>query len=260
MVRYTNANVNSVHRLPHFRERTEPIKYIIIHCSRSNAEKQIETLDKLKLSVHYIIGLDGHITEVVPTDKVAYHAGLSKWFDDEGPSLNSSSIGIELECPDMGQTETSFTKYQTTRLCWLLDRLVCVYHIRRENILAHSDIAPTRKPDPGAGFPWKKLYRAGLIFWYHEAMPDKSTDDERTLLKNIGYDTENIYAARYAFCRRWLPEEVRYEEDIQHLLDNPFPKDFVPQNQQSYIKRLKVVSAAIKRERIRRYWFPKNIK
>ena len=79
------------------RDRTEDIRYIILHCSSYSPDKQLDILDKYGLSTHYIVSERGQITENCPPDKVAYHAGESSWLGSEGKSLNGCSIGIELE-------------------------------------------------------------------------------------------------------------------------------------------------------------------
>lgn len=247
-------NIKHIHHLPHFRERTEEIKYIIIHCSRSAPKEQLKNLDNLKLSAHYIIGQNGEITEALAPEKVAFHAGISSWYDSDGQSLNGSSIGIELEAPDMGQSKKTYKPALRHSLCKLLIYLCYTYKVRPENILAHSDIAPTRKPDPGKGFPWKYLYQNGITPWYHARCLHQETDEE-TLLKIIGYNTEVLSAARYAFCRRWLPEEVKTETDIQYMLDNPYPKDFAPEDEKRYLQRLRAVALAIEKCRTQTPWY-----
>jgi len=237
------------HPLEHFRKRKGKISYLIIHCSRSNPQRQIEIMQENGVSAHYIIGRNGNLTEVIPQKDVAYHAGISSWHNSEGQSLNETSIGIELECPTMGQIKRSYFKNQINKLIDILKQLQELYSIRKDHILAHSDIAPMRKPDPGAWFPWKKLYQAGITFWYDERRLSKETD-EKKLLAIIGYNTENLSAARYAFCRRWLPQEVPEDKDMQHLLDFPFPPDFTPKNPKNYQKRLRAVAKAI--EEVRR--------
>ncbi len=237
-----------------FRERNEPIQYIIIHCSVGTPEEQIKTLNTLGLSVHYIIGRDGRIIENLPPEKVAYHAGKSFWNNSDFGSLNGCSIGIELESPHLGQYKKDYTVKQISSLMNLLKDLTIVYKIRKENILGHSDIAPTRKPDPGAAFPWKKLYQNNLAAWYLLTNLDKETD-ELKLLDKIGYDLTDPVAARYAFCRHYLPEEVFIDDDIHHLLDNVYPADFYPKNHEKYLKILRAVSFAINKKRQSVYWY-----
>lgn len=240
--------IDTIRSLPHYRERTEKIKYIIIHCSKSSPEKQLAHLEQIGLSAHYIIGKNGSLTQAVAPKLVAYHAGESCWYDSKVFSLNGCSIGIELESKSMGQSQKAYTKKSIETLCTLLEYLCHTYKIRKENILGHSDIAPQRKPDPGVNFPWKKLYQKGLIFWYDERSLSPLTD-ETDLLQSIGYNTEILEAARYAFCRRYLKQEIFIDKDLQHLVDNPYPKDFYPKDKQTYLKRLKAVSKAINKAR-----------
>lgn len=237
--------INHIAHSAHYRERTESIKYIIIHCSAPSPEKQLKILNELGLSAHYIIGQNGEITENLPPEKVAYHAGKSHWQKSTGESLNGTSIGIELESPNLGQTSKDFTERQIRKLCALLKHLSIKYHIKPANILGHSDIAPTRKPDPGAGFPWKRLAAHNLCPWYNLRNLSDETD-ELKLLQSIGYNTEVLAAARYAFCRHFFPEEIAVEQNLQKLLDNPYPADFIPQNQKKYFKRLRAAALAYK--------------
>ena len=102
--------------VPHFRQRKGEIKYIIIHCSRSNPLRQTEIMQQNGVSAHYIIGRDGSLTEVIKEKDVAYHAGISNWHQSAGQSLNETSIGIELECPTMGQKKRSYYSVQINRL------------------------------------------------------------------------------------------------------------------------------------------------
>lgn len=245
---------NKISHSKHFRERTKAIEYIIIHCSTQSPNEQLKILDELGLSVHYIIGKDGTVVQNLPPEKVAFHAGLSKWKDSKEKSLNDVSIGIELESANMGQKKGDFSRSTMFRLNILLKELCYKYKIRKENILGHSDIAPTRKPDPGAGFEWHKLYRNKLVCWYGLASLHPETD-ERKLLKIIGYDTKSLVAARYAFCRHFYPEEVRVVKNIQKLLDNPYPKAFKPKDNEKYIRILRATAFAIEKERKKRYWY-----
>ncbi len=250
--------IDRSYSLDHYRERTEPIKYIIIHCSTGNPEQQLQTLDQLGLSVHYIISKSGRLTSVIEPEKVAYHAGTSKWLNSQGQSLNGCSIGIEIECPDMGQRSTSYGQAASSRLCHLVEYLMYKYNIHPLDVLGHSDIAPTRKPDPGAGFPWKKLYcYLGLGTWYKDTRLSKSTD-EKALLEKVGYDTSVMAAARYAFCRHFLPQEVMICDDIKQLLENPYPLDFVPKKFDHYMTRLRAVALAIQKNRALKYWYMKK--
>lgn len=250
----TPLKLDRVSHSQHYRKRTEPIKYIILHCSLGTPEKQIKTLDELGLSVHYIIGRDNTTTEVLPPNLVAYHAGESHWQNSPESSLNGCSIGIEIETTTLGQSSKDYQVGVMKKLYSLLTFLSKKYKIRRENILGHSDIAPSRKPDPGVGFPWKKLYQYDLGIWYSQRCLDKETDEIK-LLQTIGYDTSNLNAARYAFCRRFIPEEIFVESDITKLLNNPYPTDFHPKNSERYLLTLRAVAFSFNKERQKRYWY-----
>lgn len=239
----TALKINHHAQTSHYRPRVEPIKYIVIHCSAPSPAKQLEILDELGLSTHYIISANGLLTELLPPEKVAYHAGKSRWHNSTGESLNGSSIGIEIENSSLGQEKGSYSAACMKKLYALLRYLCEKYDIRPENIVGHSDISPTRKPDPGAAFPWQRLHRQNLIPWYDLRRLTAETDEKR-LLQIIGYDTTDLAAARYAFCRRFMPWEVAVEPDIQKLLDTPYPKDFTPKKPTRYRQILRAAANA----------------
>ena len=157
---------------PNFLPKTRPkknIKFLIIHYTGMQSE--IESVKRLKnvkskVSCHYFINRKGIITQMVREDKVAWHAGKSKW--KKFINLNEHSIGIELVNRGHDFGYQKFSKIQITSLIKLCKRLKKKYSLKRENILGHSDIAPLRKTDPGEKFPWKKLdqYRLGNWFSY----------------------------------------------------------------------------------------------
>lgn len=237
-----------------FRARITPIRYIIIHCSAYPVKTQLETLENLGLSTHYLISAKGEITQSVTPDKVAYHAGKSAWLNDRTGSLNDLSIGIELEQKNLGQLATDYPRFQITQLSRLIKELIYKYKIRKENVLGHSDIAPTRKPDPGAGFPWKRLAKKDLALWYTKGRLSKETSEQK-LLETIGYDTTDLIAARYAFCRHYIPQEVIVEESLTALLNRPCPENFTPKDREYYQNTLRAVANSYAQERRRRYWF-----
>ncbi len=151
-------------------------RYVILHYTVLNDEKSISTLTQQSVSAHYLVNTlpDKEIYQIVDENKRAYHAGVSFWRKDQ--QINDTSIGIEIV--NLGYTVDStgyrvFTPYpeeQFKKVAALVKDIVTRYNIPATNILAHSDIAPTRKQDPGPLFPWKRLYDEYQIgMWYDEA-------------------------------------------------------------------------------------------
>ena len=204
-------------------ERECAIDTLVLHCSAHEPAEMMDVLRDRKLSTHYIIGADGQIWQQVPEEKRAWHAGVSYWRGVK--MLNRHSVGIELSSPTMGQTE--YPDAQINSLIELSRQIVARYQIKLQNVVAHSDIAPTRKPDPGLAFPWQKLAQNGLGLWYDLADADKiETDDVADLLAQIGYETDDLAAASYAFCRHFVPQAVQKIDDIDYLIDHVYPEDF----------------------------------
>ena len=213
------------HPLPFWDERPQNIDSLVLHCSAHNPEEMIKVLVAEKLSSHYIIGSNGQIYQLVPEEKRAWHAGVSCWKGVE--NLNHRSIGIELSSLSMGQGD--YPLRQILSLVRLIkDILRRQPAIRPQNVVAHSDVAPTRKPDPGIAFPWQYLADKGIGLWYDLADASKVVETNvAILLQQIGYNTQNLPAAQYAFCRHFAPYYVQKDTDIQHLVDNVYLQDFV---------------------------------
>ena len=134
-------------------------------------QSEIESYIKLKnpeskVSCHYFINRKGLITQMVNDNKVAWHAGKSKWKMSE--NLNKNSIGIELVNKGHEFGYQNFSNTQIKSLINLCKNLKKKYEIKNENFLGHSDIAPLRKSDPGEKFPWKKLSKHKVGCWYKD--------------------------------------------------------------------------------------------
>ena len=213
--------------LPYFDERPQQpqeIKALVLHCSAYSAPDMIKVLEERELSSHYIIDTEGKIYQLVSEKKRAWHAGQSWWRGMH--MLNQYSVGIELSSPDMGQSDYAAKQIRT--LLKLSRQIIRHYQIPATNVVAHSDIAPTRKPDPGKSFPWQYLASKGVGLWYDLRDAAKvAENDVATLLQRIGYDTSNLAAASYAFCRHFASQAVSEIADIKSLEENVFPPDFV---------------------------------
>lgn len=191
----------------HYAERVKPIQFLVIHSFDESPDEMIRRLDELEISTHYLIDQKGKIIQLVADDKVAWHAGKSYWKGITG--LNAYSIGIELESPSVGQTPFSEVQIQSFKK--LAQKLMKKYNIPPENVVGHSDIAPTRKVDPGKMFPWKELGLGPKDIEQGE-IPEK--------LVAIGYDITNLKAAVLAYNRHFHPELVPTDDDIKHLEEN----------------------------------------
>lgn len=225
--------------LPFSERNDNKISYLIVHCCAFSPEKAVRSFYDNDVSAHYIISGKGKIYQLVKDEKCAWHAGKSFW--DGQTSLNKLSIGIELSSPSLGQNK--YSKSQISALMELLKKLQKKYHVKPQHILGHSDIAPDRKPDPGKGFPWKKLAKNNIGLWYNLEDADRITSDNPAeLLKMIGYDTENLKAAVCAFCRHFYPSRIKKIDNIHELLDFPFAQDI--ENDKKLIRRMKAVAYA----------------
>ena len=207
--------------LQHFNERQEPVEMLVFHSMAHNAVEGITRLNELKLSSHYIIDFDGTIWQCVDERKRAWHAGVSCW---QGlTDINSRSVGIEICHKSLGQS--AFHRRQIKSLIHLSRDIINRWHISPDKIVAHSDIAPDRKADPGKAFPWQELAAANIGIWYGARFSEET--DIAKMLSFVGYDVSSeqlLQASAYAFCRRFLPKKIK-TMPTRKLLDTPYPKD-----------------------------------
>ena len=148
---------------PNFNERPASIDTVVIHSTHISKKSALERLcdPAAQVSAHYLIDLDGQVYQLVDDSKRAWHAGRSYW-RGRG-NLNDCSIGIELvDTDDANNRVSKFTSQQMTSITELLKKLVCAHKIKPYNIVAHSDIAPDRKDDPGEHFNWRMLHKHGI--------------------------------------------------------------------------------------------------
>jgi N-acetylmuramoyl-L-alanine amidase len=180
--------------------------FIIIHHTAQDSLKQTLktfTMKESKVSAHYVIGHDGKVVHMLNDYLRAWHAGNSSW--GRNTDINSASIGIELD----NDGSEAFSELQINSLLALLTKLKKDYNIPTENIIGHSDIAPTRKQDPSALFPWKTLASMGFGIWPDEILEEAPvTFNVEQGLRIIGYDTKNLTAAITAFKRHFIQTEV----------------------------------------------------
>lgn len=115
------------------------------------------------VSAHYVVMEDGYIIQCVPEARRAWHAGAASW---EGETdLNSCSIGIEIANPGHDFGYPDFPKRQIAAVTALCRSILTRHKVPPHRVLAHSDVAPSRKQDPGEKFPWKTLADSGVGLW-----------------------------------------------------------------------------------------------
>lgn len=187
------------------------VKMLVIHYTADHFHGSLKTLTGPEVSAHYLIPsqppkLAGKpvIWQLVPESQLAWHAGVSFWRGNN--RINDISIGIELE--NIGFTRHDgqkqfypFDSAQIAALEALLPEIIERYQITPQNVVAHSDIAPQRKVDPGPLFPWQQLAERGIgawpaadrvAFYLNGRAPDEAVDRANLLdlLIRYGYSVE----------------------------------------------------------------------
>ena len=116
-----------------------------------------------KVSAHYTVDRDGSVYAHVPEERRAWHAGASHWAGRSG--VNDRSIGVELVNPGHEFGYSPFTDDQIASLIELARGILKRHAIPARFVLGHSDVAPSRKTDPGELFPWQHLAEHGIGLW-----------------------------------------------------------------------------------------------
>ncbi len=119
------------------------------------------------VSAHYLVFENGRILQMVPEIRRAWHAGVSSWHGET--DINSCSIGIEIANAGHPGGLPDYPDVQTGAVIELCRDIASRWRIAPERILAHSDVSPGRKIDPGEKFPWHSLAEVGLGLWVKPA-------------------------------------------------------------------------------------------
>jgi N-acetylmuramoyl-L-alanine amidase len=211
---------------PNFDARTAPPDMIVLHYTgMPTGEAALARLCDYaaEVSSHYLVEEDGRIYRLVPEERRAWHAGVSFWKGRE--NLNGVSIGIEIVNPGHEFGYRPFPDRQIAAVIDLLGDIRSRWTIEDHHIVGHSDVAPERKEDPGALFPWKRLAEAGHGYWAEvPAAPGEPLGEGATGpgvfalqagLTRLGYDCapSGEYEPRTAsivraFQRHWRPGRV----------------------------------------------------
>jgi N-acetylmuramoyl-L-alanine amidase len=192
--------VSLSHPSPNFGERRGRgrVELVVLHYTAMPS--CAEALDRLcdpaaEVSAHYLIDRDGTVRTLVDEGARAWHAGAGEW-GGEG-DVNSRSIGIELA----NTGREPFAEHQMAALERLLAGVLERHALPPEAVIAHSDMAPERKGDPGARFDWRRLALQGLAVWPEVAEPGDFMAD----LRAFGYPEAAPETLLTAFRLRFRP-------------------------------------------------------
>jgi N-acetylmuramoyl-L-alanine amidase len=174
---------------------------VVIHATeQSSVQASLDTLRTGNLhgrvSAHYLVGRDGKVYQLVSEDRRAWHAGGGSWGNIT--DLNDASIGIELD----NDGASDFPPAQVQALVALLRDVCTRLEIPPRQVIGHADLAPARKTDPGARFPWRELAKAGFGRWpsaeaLRQGVPEGF--DPWIALRALGYRLDDPQAALRAF-------------------------------------------------------------
>jgi N-acetylmuramoyl-L-alanine amidase len=155
------------------------------------------------VSCHYLVDEKGSIIQMVDETLRAWHAGVGRWKSCD--DINSASIGIEIHNPGHDLGYVDFASAQMEAVIRLCRDIILRNEIAAENVLAHSDVAPLRKQDPGEKFPWATLHEAGIGHW---VSPAPATAGEELKLGDRGPAVGALVRALSTYGYGLAPAEV----------------------------------------------------
>jgi N-acetylmuramoyl-L-alanine amidase len=209
---------------PNHGKRRAGVDMLVLHYTgMPNAEGAIARLTdpRSQVSSHYLIHNEGEIFALVREDRRAWHAGQSSWRGQK--DLNSRSIGIEIDHPGHDGGNPPFSSVQIDAVIALCRDITSRWPIPSARVLAHSDIAPSRKQDPGERFPWQELHRAGIG---HFVAPAPLSNGPTLALGDQGPKVEELQAslAGYGYA---IEATGFYGEETQSVV-RAFQRHFRP--------------------------------
>lgn len=212
------------------RRQGRVVDMIVLHYTGMlTAQAAIDRLadPEAKVSAHYVVDEDGAVLRMVPEARRAWHAGVAFWRG--ATDINARSIGIEIVNPGHEHGYRDFGVLQTAAVCDLCLEILSRHPVPPRNVVAHSDVAPERKEDPGERFDWRGLAENGVGLWPFDVPGDDITGmvrdavslrPVRAMLAAIGYRVTAegaldpaLAAVLRAFQRHWRPEAVNGQAD-----------------------------------------------
>ena len=224
--------------------KNERIQFIVVHYTATDNLGSIKELTSSRVSSHFLVldEDDNKIYSLVPLEQRAWHAGASSFRGRT--NINDTSVGIEIVSDGIAKEYRNnpyplydhyveFKPIQIEKTAQIIKYVAEKYNIPAKNIVAHSDIAPGRKKDPGAKFPWKELYdKYNIGAWYDEADKQAFMNEEKfnatsireikDELRKYGYEVNRLDEwdkesknVVYAFQLHFNPKNLTGEMDLE---------------------------------------------
>ena len=224
--------------------KNERIQFIVVHYTATDNLGSIKELTSSRVSSHFLVldEDDNKIYSLVPLEQRAWHAGASSFRGRT--NINDTSVGIEIVSDGIAKEYRNnpyplydhyveFKPIQIEKTAQIIKYVAEKYNIPAKNIVAHSDIAPGRKKDPGAKFPWKELYdKYNIGAWYDEADKQSFMNEEKFKatsireikdeLRKYGYEVNRLDEwdkesknVVYAFQLHFNPKNLTGEMDLE---------------------------------------------
>ena len=224
--------------------KNERIQFIVVHYTATDNLGSIKELTSSRVSSHFLVldEEDNKIYSLVPLEQRAWHAGASSFRGRT--NINDTSVGIEIVSDGIAKEYRNnpyplydhyveFKPIQIEKTAQIIKYVAEKYNVPARNIVAHSDIAPGRKKDPGAKFPWKELYdKYNIGAWYDEADKQSFMNEEKfnatsireikDELRKYGYEVNRLDEwdkesknVVYAFQLHFNPKNLTGEMDLE---------------------------------------------
>ncbi len=217
------------------RNNRAPDMIVLHYTGMEDADGALNRLCKAgtDVSAHYVVLEDGRIVQCVAEARRAWHAGTSSWADET--DINSCSIGIEIVNGGHDWGYPDFPPRQIAAVIALCRGIMIRRSIPKDRVLGHSDVAPSRKKDPGEKFPWRLLANSGVGHWVRpariaqgptltlgstgenvQALQDTLASYGYGVPRNGHYDSATMEVVA-AFQRHFRPERVDGIADLSTL-------------------------------------------
>jgi N-acetylmuramoyl-L-alanine amidase len=195
---------------------SQRVDILLLHYTgMESGEEAIQRLrdPAAKVSAHYVVEEDGRVFRLVAEERRAWHAGVSAWRGHA--DINARSIGIEIVNPGHEWGYRPFPPAQMQAVTALSRAVLSRHAIPARNVIGHSDVAPSRKEDPGELFDWQGLAAAGIGLWPSPRPVSWDRPEFFAHLAEYGYGVADEAAAARAFCRHFRPGNLATAPDAE---------------------------------------------